>query len=150
MEMKNATTIKNALARFVAHLVKEPHCNDKNGTPLLKQFKPEALKHRLIALNIMLKKYLVFDLDFSNAESKWHEVGLPSPTIICVNPENTHAHLFYGLKEAVSFRNNKTGLGDARQKPMEYYKRVYDAMREILRADVKYTRYICKNPLHPD
>ena len=59
------------------------------------------------------------------------------------NPENGHAHLFYGLKTPA-----RTAEGSS-IKALRYAAAIQSALREVLGADPGYAGFICKNPFHP-
>ncbi len=94
-------------------------------------------------LNPMFRYYLSFDLDLPGAAFKYEEVGLPPPTIITVNPTNTHCHYLYQLKTPVAYHQN------SREKPQRMFEGIQDAMTRCLKADPAFTHTITKNPLHP-
>jgi hypothetical protein len=85
-------------------------------------------------------------VDYEAAAFAWEKADLPAPTIICVNPENSHAHLLYELINPVSFLGRDGGA--PRIKPMKFYDAIYRSMRKKLNADVGYIRLMVKNPLH--
>jgi len=130
---------------FQEHLPHRPRCTDnfKYGTTV--QSKTEALRCRHIQPNPPFEiAWLIFDLDYPAAAIGWETANLPEPTIIVVNPENTHAHLFYGLQTPVATSVN------AREKPKRYAEAIRLAMRAKLKADPGYAGYMAKNPCHPD
>ncbi len=93
-----------------------------------------------------MRCYLTFDVDSDGAAFSWEKADLPAPTIICVNPENSHAHLLYEIINPVSFFGSDGGA--ARIKPMKFYQAIYRSMRKKLNADDGYIGLIVKNPLH--
>lgn len=102
-----------------------------------------ALQQSHIQPNAPLEvAWLVFDLDYKGAALAWEQANLPPPTFTVVNPENAHAHVFYGLVAPV-------GLSDAaRNAPIRYAAAVQAAFVARLRADPGYVGLIAKNPLH--
>jgi len=129
---------------FQERLPHRPHCTDDFKYGLTVRSKADALRFRHIQPNPPLAvAWLIFDLDYAAAAIGWETANLPEPTIIAVNPENAHAHVFYGLQTPVSTSVN------ARDKPKRYAEAVARAMRIKLNADPGYTSYMAKNPCHP-
>jgi hypothetical protein len=104
-----------------------------------------AIKKRYIQQNTPWElKWLVYDIDRPTASIDWLDGHAPSPNIIAMNPENGHAHFFYGLKVPVL----KDGAIGARQRPLRYAASIDVALSRLLEADPGYSGLICKNPLH--
>ena len=87
--------------------------------------------------------WLLFDVDRDCAWSAPDEAGLPAPTITAINRQNGHGHLLYGLQ--VPLRMDTWG---GRKPPVRYAETIERAMTAKLRADVSYSGFTCKNPLH--
>jgi hypothetical protein len=103
-----------------------------------------ALQHSHIQVNgPMETAWLIFDVDCAGAAYAWEWAMLPPPTFIVVNPDNAHAHLFYGLKTPVC----RSRLG--RDAPIRYLAAVQAAYTKALNADNGYVGLIAKNPFHP-
>lgn len=103
-----------------------------------------AVQHRHIQPNAPLEvSWLVFDLDYAGAALAWEVADLPPPTVIAVNPENAHAHLFYGLTIPICMSDA------ARDAPIRYGAAVQASYLAKLKADPGYAGLIAKNPLHP-
>ena len=94
-------------------------------------------------LNQMYRHYLSFDIDEPGSAHKYETVGLPTPTIITVNPKNAHCHYLYKLKTPVAYHES------SRSKPQDFFEGVQDAMTDCLVADLAFTHMLTKNPLHP-
>lgn len=125
-------------------LPRRPWCanNPKHG--LIVRPAETALQHRHLQPNPPLAlAWLIFDLDYQGAAFAWEHAGLPPPTITVSNPDNGHAHLFYGLTTPV------VKSDAARGAPLRYAASVEAAFLARLRADPGYTNRIAKNPLHP-
>lgn len=88
------------------------------------------------------KHWFVFDVDSSTAAIDWYDQGAPAPNFIAANPQNGHAHLFYGLEIPVRT------APDGKLAPLKYAAAIESALRERLGADMGYVGLICKNPLH--
>jgi hypothetical protein len=90
-----------------------------------------------------LRRFLIFDVDRTDAGLAFEEANLPPPNIICVNPQNGHAHLIYALAAPVPL------TAASRPRPIEYLADVEYGMAQRLRADPGYSGLIAKNPLSP-
>ncbi|MDX5364650.1 MAG: replication initiation protein [Pseudazoarcus pumilus] len=102
-----------------------------------------ALQHRHLQPNAPLETaWLVFDVDYAGAAYAWEKANLPPPTLTVVNPENAHAHLFYGLATPVGMSNA------AREAPIRYAAAIQSALLARLCADPGYAGLIAKNPFH--
>lgn len=102
-----------------------------------------ALEHRYIQPNAPLEvAWLVFDLDYVGAAFAWENANLPPPTLTVINPENAHAHLFYGLETPVVTSEA------ARDAPIRYAAAIQAVLLAKLRADAGYAGLIAKNPYH--
>jgi hypothetical protein len=113
----------------------------EDGTKFRKREKVEQFAY--CGLNQMYRHYLSFDLDLSGAAFRYEDVGLPPPTIITINPLNTHCHYLYQLKTPVAFHSS------SRIKPQQMFEGIQQAMTQQLRADNAYTHFLTKNPIHP-
>jgi len=133
----------NTSTIFLNRLPRRPYCADDLTHGLHIRPAETALKHRHIQPNAPLEvAWLVFDLDFVGAAFAWEKANLPPPTITVSNPENGHAHLFYGLRTPV-------GMSDAaREAPIRFAAAIQAAFLARLCADPGYAGLIAKNPLH--
>jgi hypothetical protein len=111
------------------------------GTKFRKREK--ALAYRYVELNQLYKKFIALDIDAPASAYRWEEKGLPPPSIVVVNPENTHCHYLYELKTPVYYTE------EARRAPQKYYEAVDIALTHVLGADFGFTGHLVKNPLHP-
>lgn len=132
-----------AQTTFLERLPRRPFCSNNHETGLRIRPPKAALQYRHIQPNAPQEAaWLIFDVDYAGAAFAWEKAGLPPPTITASNPENGHAHLFYGL-------NTPVGLSDnAHVKPILYAAAVKEAFRARLCADLGYTGRTAKNPLH--
>lgn len=132
---------KTALNRLFAEAPYLPRCSD-NKTAQLVRPKKYAINYPYMQVNPAgMVSWLIFDLDHSNS-SIWEDESLPAPNIIVRNRNNGHAHLFYAIKPVCTTEN-------ARPKPIQYMKRVYEAMALRLKADKSYSGPVAKTPGHP-
>lgn len=128
---------------FVQTLPNKPYCTDdyRFGTTI--RPKEQAIKKRFIQPNSPWNwNYLVFDVDRPGASLDWFDRGCPAPNIVAENPENGHAHLFYGLDTPVFAQDG------ARNKPLRYAGAISVALSQKLDADPGYRGVLAKNPLH--
>ena len=126
----------------------------EHGSPMQIRALKGALKHSHIQFNGPTHcRWLVFDLDLDRPEaaSKWksaldilQDPHVPSPNILCINPKNGNAHLFYLLKTPVRT------APDASDKALRYCAAIERALCERLGADQGYAGLVAKNPLHSD
>lgn len=129
---------------FQARLPRRPYCSDDLNYGLVIRPATTALQHRHIQPNAPLElAWLVFDLDYQGAAFAWESANLPPPTLTVINPENAHAHLFYGLRTPVVMSNA------AREEPIRYATALQAAFLVRLKADPGYAGLIAKNPFHP-
>jgi len=89
-------------------------------------------------------RWLIYDVDRETATFDWYDRPCPPPNIIATNPENGHAHLFYGLEVPVW---RQYGNRDA---AFRFACAVDVAMTKALDADPGYAKFISKNPLRSD
>lgn len=110
------------------------------GTRFRKREK--ALAYRYVELNQLYKKFIALDIDAPGSAYRWDERGLPPPSIIVINPENTHSHYLYELKTPVYYTE------EARRAPQKFYEATDIALTHLLGADVGFTGHLVKNPTH--
>lgn len=123
----------------------KPYCSDDLSFGLQIRPKHIALLKRYIQPNHpYYTHFFVFDLDYPTAyiDFYYSMVGVPTPNLIVENPENGHAHYIYQLATPI-YQTDAS-----KPKPIEYGNAVYNALREVLRADNGYTGLITKNALH--
>ena len=72
----------------------------------------------------------------------WQEREIAAPNIAAMNRDNGHAHLFYGLTLPVHTDPEKYGPA------IRYAAAVEAAYRDALDADLAYSGFLAKNPLH--
>lgn len=134
-------SIMPVLDRFVEHLPRCPYCSDDLTYGCRPRVRQSALKHRYIALNQVLRFYLVFDLDYPGAVLAPYDTRLPPPTLMTENRDNRHAHLLYELREPV------TQSEKGRLKPIRFAAVVEASMAVRLQADPHYSGLLTKNAL---
>jgi hypothetical protein len=128
---------------FQARLPRRPYCSNDLSRGLVIRPAATALQHRHLQPNAPLEAaWLVFDLDYPGAAIAWERANLPPPTLTVSNPENGHAHLFYGLTAPVAMSDA------ARDAPIRYAAAVQAAFLARLCADPGYAGLIAKNPFH--
>ncbi|MCL1958815.1 MAG: replication initiation protein [Spirochaetes bacterium] len=135
----------DVLDYFVASLPEKPYCTNRLGA-LIIQEKANALKNKYIQHNSPYECYwLVYDVDRPTAIIDWQDANAPTPTIIAMNPENGHAHLFYGLQNPVLTAEYNPKV---HKSPIRYAASIDVAMTKKLEADPCYSKLISKNPIH--
>lgn len=130
-----------ALNRLLLEAPYLPRCSD-NKTAALVRPREYAIRYPYMQVNRSdMVSWLVFDLDHSNPLI-WEDENLPPPNFVVRNPKNGHSHLFYAIAPVCTSEN-------ARSKPINFMKAVYDAMAERLAADPSYSGPVAKTPGHP-
>jgi hypothetical protein len=105
--------------------------------------KEKALAYRYVELNQLYKKFIALDIDIPGKAFLWDERGLPPPTFVIINPENSHCHYLYELKTPVYYTEQ------ARRAPQKFYEATDIALTHLLGADLGFTGHLVKNPIHP-
>lgn len=88
-------------------------------------------------------KWLVFDVDRDFNVAEIFENNLPTPNLIVFDSYNGHAHIWYGLRDAVWQQENFK-----KSKAYKFTKAIYKAICKKLDADTHFNTVLCKNPLH--
>lgn len=131
------------LERFVDHSPHKPYCTDEKGTALLIRQRHSAFKKKRVQHNPpSMTSWLTFDIDHGNSLI-FKDVTLPAPNVIVMTKDTGHSHMSYAIESVCT-------SDAARPKPMRYLSAIQDAYCELLQADVSYTNFITKNPLHPE
>ncbi|MDV7624094.1 replication initiation protein [Acinetobacter baumannii] len=134
-----------ALEQFTNNIPNKPYCSDDLNYGVRILPKQIALLKRYIQPNHpYYTHFFVFDLDYSTAyiDYFYSMIGVPTPNLIVENPENGHAHYVYQLKTPIY------NTDASKPKPIQYGNAVYNALRDVLNADVGYVGLIAKNPLN--
>lgn len=105
--------------------------------------KEKALAYRYVELNQLYKKFIALDIDIPGSAFLWDERGLPPPTFVIINPENSHCHYLYELRVPVYYTE------EARRAPQKFYEATDIALTHMLGADLGFTGHLVKNPIHP-
>lgn len=128
---------------FEKNLPTKPYCTDDLFYGLKIRNIEHAIKKRYIQPNKPTDlKWLVYDVDRSTGHFDWYDVNAPAPNFTVMNPENGHAHLFYGLEVPVYMQ-----MG-AKQNPIRYVSSIDIALTQRLEADENYAKLVSKNPLN--
>ena len=130
------------IERFIKHLPEKVQSTDDFEYGIKYRKKEKALNYIYIGLNHLYRKYIVIDIDKPQSAFLWEEKKLPPPSIITINPKNTHCHYLWEIKTPVIYTEN------GRVKPQQYFENTDLALTTILNADKGYTGYITKNPIH--
>jgi len=129
---------------FRQRLPDKPYCSDDLTYGLRFEAAERAIKRRYIQPNWpWLKTWLVYDIDKAGAGEPfyWSDRNAPEPNITAVNPENQHAHVFYGLDIPIAIKADGT-------RAAKYAAAIDYALMRLLEADPGYTCFTAKNPLH--
>ena len=146
----------DTLDRYYNSLPDRPYYKDKVSDRRIIAEKALSIKHRHIQTNSPFKvSWLVYDIDRDGAGIEPLFTDNPVPNITATNPENGHAHYFYGLEREVLINSIKTKDGEIvnpriRKLPMRFMAAVDIGMTYTLQADTAYNKIMTKNPLHPD
>lgn len=133
---------KTELEYFSDSLYRSPNCSDDFENGMKHRAKKDALTKKYIGLNRTYRHYIVIDLDIAGSAWIWEEKNLPPPSIIAVNPKNSHAHYFYRLNTPVYFS------AGGRKHPQDFYAAIKDQLNTLLGGDTAYAGAVAKNPFH--
>ncbi|OED44664.1 hypothetical protein ACH42_06910 [Endozoicomonas sp. (ex Bugula neritina AB1)] len=134
---------QDAVDRFYELAPNKPYCTDEKASGLLIRSKSYAFARSYIQHNtVAMCHWLTFDQDHDNL-MQWEEANLPQPNLIVRNLNNRKAHVSYAIESVCT-------SDAASPKPMAYAQAVQEAYCEKLNADLGYTGFITKNPLHED
>lgn len=138
--LKSMSTLYHTLKK---NLPPKPYCTDDLLFGLQIRPAEQAIKKRYIQPNKPTDlRWLVYDIDSPTAIVDWQDRPVPAPNITTLNPQNGHAHLFYGLEVPVYLQ------AGARVNPIRYVSSIDVALTQTLEADPNYAKLIAKNPLH--
>lgn len=132
--------------KFTNSLPNKPYCSNDFSLGLQILSRHYAKLRRYIQHNhVNSLAWLVFDIDHAtHPKEPWHELDLPAPNFFVQNRENSHAHIFYLLDQAIHLNP------DSSQKAINYALAIQQAMTRELNADFGYSGLISKNPLCND
>lgn len=127
---------------LISDLPEKPYCTDEKGVTYIRS-KPYAIVKAYVQPNTPYKtRWLVFDLDHTDAIHSWYDADVPPPQIIIVNPKNGHAHYCYKLTYPVA----KQGVFNP--DTVRYLDNVQKALCLALSADANFHGNLIKNPAH--
>ena len=86
--------------------------------------------------------FICLDIDHEHGAMRWAEEYLPPPRWTSQNSENGHAHIVYELKTPVCTSEHGS------RKALDYLAKIQAGLVRATRADVGYTNFITKNPMH--
>ena len=128
--------------RFIELAPSRPYCTDHKGSVGIRS-KEQALKKRYIQCNPpAMCHWVVFDLDHEDPFI-WLTESLPSPNYLAVTPFKNTSHVAYAVRSVCTSES-------ARRHPIEYLAAIEEAYRAHLQADIGFSGFITKNPMHPD
>ena len=140
------------LDRYYDSLPDRPYYKDKVSDRRIIAEKALSIKHRHIQTNSPFKvSWLVYDIDREGAGLEPLFTDSPVPNIVAVNPDNGHAHYFYGLENGVLLNTIKTKNGNVvnpriRKHPLQFLAAIDIGMTYKLEADPSYNKVMSKNP----
>lgn len=131
--------------KFRTGLPSGPYCSDDVAEGLVIRRIPYAIKRRYIQPNPHNScLWLMYDIDRPTCiDEITDDLGCPPPSILCQNPENGHAHAFYGLHTEVHLND------DSSPKAIRFCGAVDIGLHHSIGGDPGFTGLITKNPLHP-
>jgi hypothetical protein len=89
-----------------------------------------------------MTRFICLDIDHEHGAMRWAEEYLPRPRWTSQNPSNGHAHIVYELKTPVCTSEHGS------LKALDYLAKIQAGLVREARADVGYTNFITKNPMH--
>lgn len=126
---------------YYDNLPLKPYCKAKHGKLRILP-KSQAIHYPLVQLNHPdWIRWLVFDIDATDAQTRAEDRGCPEPTFIALNRANGHAHLAYWLEVPVFIAGLKSAKSTA------FYDDVKRGLTNRLGADSNYCGLLAKNPL---
>ena len=131
--------------RFAELLPVRPFAADDphHGVRILTR--PHALRRRHLQFNAPFSlRWILHDIDDSQAYFVHRDACLPPPNVIAINPGNGHAHSAYLLAVPVAKHCA------ARPGPLRLFAAVERGIARRIGADRRFTALIAKNPLHAD
>ena len=133
----------NLLREFVEKSPKHPYCTDEKGEALRIRNRRHAFLKRYVQHNPpAMCHWLTFDLDHGNPMI-FKDVTLPAPNLVAMTRDTGRSHISYAIEGVCT-------SDAARIKPIQYLQAIEDAYQTKLEADISYTNFITKNPLHSD
>lgn len=129
---------------FQDTLPAKPYCTDDLAAGLVIRSVAHAIQKRYIQPNHPNSKlWLVYDIDRPTCPQELtQDLGALPPHFFVQNPENGHAHAFYGLETAVHLNPSSSRAA------IRFAGALDVAMTQKLSADGSYCGLIAKNPLH--
>lgn len=136
--------------RFYNYLSPRPRATDDKKAPWWIYSKDQALQYKFIQIPSQKRKYICLDLDYEMAGARWMDEVMVEPTIVIINPENSHAKYLFELKSPVLFPlANGNSASWLRQRAMRYFNNVKRGLDAVLDGDIGYTGHAINNPFHP-
>ncbi len=130
--------------KFCELIPRRPYCANLLEGGLIVRKKKIALSMRHLQWNDPWAfRWMMHDIDRSDAYFAHRDANLPEPNIIILNPSNGHAHVAYQLENPVACHST------SRDHPLRFYSAVERGVGRRLGADPHYRALIAKNPLHP-
>lgn len=144
MSSPNFSGRAEQLDLFQGSLSAKPYCSNDLTTGLRIRSLEYAIRCQYIQPNHPNSKlWLVYDIDRATCiDEITDDLDLPGPHIFVQNPDNLHAHAYFGLETAVHLNPESS------QKAIRFAAAVDCAFTQALDADAQFCGLIAKNPLH--
>lgn len=131
------------LAELYHNLPTTLRCSTVKNSTLFRKKTERASAYAYVGYNPPdVTRYIVLDLDYSDALFAYYDNNAPLPQFIIKNPENGHCHYVYQLKDPVTF------YGKSRSAPIRLLTATEQALTALLGADRGFTGYLAKNALN--
>lgn len=136
--------------RFINHLSPRPYCSYNKEGPYSIGKRDNAIKTaRYIHLPTQRRNYVILDLDYYAAGSKWLDVGILQPTCIIVNPENLHAKYLFELNNPIILPLQNRTI-EISYKAIKFYHAVKMGLDMAFNGDPGYQGCNLNNPFHTE
>ena len=130
------------LAELYHNLPTTLRCSTVKNSTLFRKKTDRASSYAYVSYNPPnVTRYIVLDLDYSDALFAYYDNNAPLPQFIIKNPENGHCHYVYQLKDPVTF------YGKSKSAPIRLLAATEQALTALLNADKGFTGYLAKNAL---
>lgn len=128
---------------YLQTLPQRPYCTNQLGRKPRILDASRAAEFANIQHNAPLVwRWMIFDIDGEDSYTRAEDRGCPPPNFIALNRDNGHGHAGYLLETAV------TAFEASSSRAIRFYTDVERGMTHRLGADLAYSGFLAKNPLH--